>query len=126
MGGNNNGIDDPIGWNLQFEVTGLNTYNIVIDENKTVQEAIDKFKKKSSNYTSQKCVPIMEKVDFSYMVKKHVLQYHSSESLEFLTIFPIILLIFIAFYAIYNSFIKKNTKKINDDENGEELITIKE
>ena len=78
------------------------------------------------NYTSQKCVPIMEKVDFSYMVKKHVVQYHTRESLEFLTIFPFILLIFIASYAIYNSFMKKNNKKINDDENGEELITIKE
>ena len=78
------------------------------------------------NYTSQKCVPIMEKVDFSYMVKKHVVQYHTRESLEFITIFPFILLIFIASYAIYNSFMKKNNKKINDDENGEELITIKE
>ena len=76
------------------------------------------------NYTSQKCVSIMEKVDFSYMVKRHVIQYHTHESFEFLTIFPILLLIFIATYTIYYSFIKK--KAIKDDENGEELITIKE
>ena len=48
MGGNNNGIDDPIGWNLQFEITGVKTYNIIINENKKVSEAIEKFKKKSS------------------------------------------------------------------------------
>ena len=47
MGGNINAIDDLIGWNLQFEVGGK-IYNIIINENKTVQEAIEKFKKRSS------------------------------------------------------------------------------
>ena len=68
----------------------------------------------------------MEKVDFSYMIKRHVIQYHTHESFEFLTIFPILLLIFIAIYAIYYSFIKKNNKKAKADENGEELISIQE
>jgi hypothetical protein len=78
------------------------------------------------NYTSNKCIPIQEKVDFSYMVKKHVIRYHTRESLDFLTIFPIMLLIFIAVYFIYYSFIKKNNKKTKADENGEELISIQE
>ena len=78
------------------------------------------------NYSSNKCVPIQEKVDFSYMVKKHVVQYHTRESLDFWTIFPIISLIFIFGYIIYYSFMKKNNKKIKDDENGEELISIRE
>jgi len=77
------------------------------------------------NYTSKMCVPIMEKVDFSYMVKKHVVQYHTHQSFGFLTIFPIVSLLFIFIYAIYYSFMKRNTKKIKNDENGEELITIK-
>lgn len=77
------------------------------------------------NYTSKICVPIMEKVDFSYMVKKHVVQYHTHQSFGFLTIFPIVSLLFIFIYAIYYSFMKRNTKKIKNDENGEELITIK-
>ena len=78
------------------------------------------------NYTSNKCVPIQNKVDFSYMVVKHVIKIHNRESLEFLNIFPIAVLIFIFIYAIYAAFIKKNAKKIKDDENGEELINIKE
>ena len=78
------------------------------------------------NYTSNKCVPIMDKADFSHMVIKHVIRYHTRESFEFLHIFPIALLLFIFIYAIYSSFIKKNTKKPKDDENGEELISIKE
>ena len=73
-----------------------------------------------------KCIPIQEKVDFSYMVKKHVIKYHTHESIEFLTIFPIMLLIFIVVYFIYYSFIKKNSKKAKADENGEELISIQE
>ena len=77
------------------------------------------------NYTSKMCVPIMKKVDFSYMVKKHVVQYHTHQSFGFLTIFPIVSLLFIFIYAIYYSFMKRNTKKIKNDENGEELITIK-
>ena len=67
----------------------------------------------------------MEKVDFSYMVKKHVVQYHTHQSFGFLTIFPIVSLLFIFIYAIYYSFMKRNTKKTKNDENGEELITIK-
>ena len=78
------------------------------------------------NYTSNKCIPIQEKVDFSYMVKKHVIRYHTRESLDFLTIFPIMSLIFIVVYFIYYSFIKKNSKKAKADENGEELISIQE
>ena len=77
------------------------------------------------NYTSKVCAPIMEKVDFSNMVKKHVIKYHTRQSFRFLTIFPIISLLFIFIFAIYYSFMKKNAKKIKDDENGEELITIK-
>jgi hypothetical protein len=77
------------------------------------------------NYTSKICVPIMEKVDFSNMVKKHVIKYHTRQSFRFLTIFPIMSLLFIFIFAIYYSFMKKNAKKIKDDENGEELITIK-
>jgi hypothetical protein len=68
----------------------------------------------------------MEKVDFSYMVKKHVIKFHTRQSFGVLAIFPFVSLIFIFFYAIYYSFMKKNTKKIKDDENGEELITINE
>ena len=78
------------------------------------------------NYTSNKCVPIMEKVDFSYMVKKHVIKYHTHESFDFLTIFPIISLIFIVGFIFYYSFIKKSNKEIKSDENGEELITVQE
>ena len=78
------------------------------------------------NYTSNKCVPIMEKVDFSYMVKKHVIKYHTHESFDFMTIFPIISLIFIVGFIFYYSFIKKSNKKIKSDENGEELITVQE
>ena len=78
------------------------------------------------NYTSNKCVSIMEKIDFSYMVKKHVIQYHTHDSIDFMTIFPIILLLFIAAFIFYYSFIKKNNKKIKSDENGEELITVQE
>jgi hypothetical protein len=77
------------------------------------------------NYTSKICVPIMEKVDFSKIVKKHVIKYHTRQSFRFLTIFPIMSLLFIFIFAIYYSFMKKNAKKIKDDENGEELITIK-
>ena len=42
-------IDDPRGWNLTFEVQrDGKVYNIVIDENKKVKEAINKFKLKSN------------------------------------------------------------------------------
>jgi uncharacterized membrane protein YciS (DUF1049 family) len=68
----------------------------------------------------------MEKVDFSYIVKKHVIKYHTRQSFWFLAIFPIVSLIFNFFYVIYYSFMKKYTKKIKDDENGEELVTINE
>ena len=78
------------------------------------------------NYTSKICVPIMEKVDFSYMVKKHVIKFHTRQSFGVLAIFPFVSLIFLFFYVIYYSFMQKNTKKIKDDENGEELITINE
>lgn len=78
------------------------------------------------NYTSNKCVPIKDKVDFSYMVKKHVIQYHTRESLDFLTLFPISALFLIVLYFIYYLFMKKNNKKIKANENGEELISIQE
>ena len=78
------------------------------------------------NYTSNKCIPIQEKVDFSYMVKKHVVRYLTHESLDFWTIFPLISLIFIFGFIIYNSLMKKTNKKKKTDENGEELIAIQD
>ena len=49
-----NGIDDPIGWNLTFEVQrNGNIYNIVIDNQKKVKEAISKFILKSN--IKEKC-----------------------------------------------------------------------
>ena len=49
-----NGIDDPFGWNLAFEVQrDGKTYNIVIDNQKKVKEAISKFILKSN--IKEKC-----------------------------------------------------------------------
>jgi len=78
------------------------------------------------NYTSNKCIPIQETVDFSYMLKKHVVRYLTHESLDFWTTFPLISLIFIFGFIIYNSFMKKTNKKKKTDEIGEELITIQD
>ena len=46
---NENSLIDPNGWNLKFEIPrDGKTYNIVIDRNKKVQEAINRFKLKSN------------------------------------------------------------------------------
>ena len=78
------------------------------------------------NYKENKCVSIMEKVDFSSMVVKHVIKYHTKESLDFWTIFPIISIIFILGIIYYYTMIKKNKKNVKTDENEEELVSIEE
>ena len=78
------------------------------------------------NYKENKCVSIMEKVDFSSMVVKHVIKYHTKESLDFWTIFPIISIIFILGIIYYYTMIKKNKKNVKKDENEEELVSIEE
>ena len=51
---NDNSLNDPNGWNLKFEIPGDGkTYNIVIDRNKKLQEAINRFKLKSN--MQEKC-----------------------------------------------------------------------
>ena len=53
-GGMDLSIEEPKGWNLTFEVQrDGKVYNIVIDENKKVIEAINKFKLKSN--IQEKC-----------------------------------------------------------------------
>ena len=70
----------------------------------------------------------MEKVDFSNIVVKHVIKFHTRESLDFWTIFPIISVIFILGIIYYHTMIKKNMKnlKTQENENEEELVSIEE
>ena len=78
------------------------------------------------NYTSNKCVSIKEKVDFSYMVKKHIVKVYERSSLDIWTIFPLISIIFIFVIMIYFEIMKKNNKNLKADEKGKELIEINE
>ena len=78
------------------------------------------------NYKENKCVSIMEKVDFSDMVKKHVIKYHYNDSLDFWTIFPLISVLFIIGIIIYYTLIKKNKKNVKAEESEEELVSIEE
>ena len=78
------------------------------------------------NYKENKCVSIMEKVDFSSMVKKHVIKYHFHESIDFWTIFPIISVLFIIGIIVYYTIIKKSKKNIKTEESEEELVSIEE
>ena len=78
------------------------------------------------NYKEKKCVSIMEKVDFSPMVVKHVIQFHTKEALDFWTIFPIISVIFILGIIYYHTMIKNKKKKEKTEENEEELVSMEE
>ena len=78
------------------------------------------------SYNTRKCVSIMEKIDLSNMVVKHVIKYSEKSAIDFWTIVPLIALIFIFAVIIYNYAWKKTNKKVKKDDNGEELITIQE
>ena len=78
------------------------------------------------SYKTKKCVSIMEKIDLSNMVVKHVIKYSEKSALDFWTIVPLIALIFILAVIIYNYAWKKTNKIVKKDDNGEELISIQE
>ena len=68
----------------------------------------------------------MEKVDFSSMVKKHVIKYHYHDSLDFWVIFPLISVLFIIGIIVYYTIIKKSKKNLKTEESEEELVSIEE
>ena len=77
-------------------------------------------------YKENKCVSIMERVEFSSMVIKHVIKYHFHDSLDFWTLFPLISVLFIIFIIAYYTINKKNKKNVKSEESEEELVSIEE